>query len=371
MAYAQDVVYSTLVHLMPKFEELFLVGHPLLEKLYSGGGIERINLKGPTIEFTVITNGPGQVTGIRHGTETLASVRRNSAVRGSEQGFRAIYHFDIPGKDLAEASGEHDFAKLIDNYPAIAMSDFKDQFARQLASGTASAGSDVAGTGCDGFTTLNGSQAYNPQGTARTGIFQFSTTQTATVHGLPMQNAGSSPTTGWYHQYDDISSFSTNGLRTMRTLKQKAAQQSLQLEGGGVNLMFADQASYQNVVDNYDSQVIVNDKIANPASKFSGRDAIKFDNADLFWEPAIDLSDTTAWSNANAQGGVIFGLNTAYWRWFFLGHNADKATNGNFSAERPIKVPNQDAWQYRIVTYCNLYCESLRHQMLVTGTAAA
>lgn len=369
MAHSVDVLNSSLVHLMPKFEELFLVGHPMTEKLYKGGKIETVNLKSYQLEFTVVTNGPGGGTGIRFGSEALAPVRRNSALRGNEQAYRAIYHFNVPGKDLAEASGEHDFAKLIDQYPAMAMADFRDQFARQLARGASSAGSDESGsTFCDGFTTLNGQQTYNPQGTARQGIFQFSSTQTNTVHGLPMKDAVASPTTGWGHQYANISNMAADGLKVVRTQKQLCAQQGLTPEGSGVDLMFADQATYQNIVDLYDAQVIVNDKIANPASAYSGRDSIKFDNADLYWEPAIDLTDTSAFSG-DALTGVLYGLNTAYWEWFFIANNSDKATNGNFSASKPIQLPDQDAWQWRITTYCNLYCRSLRHQMLVTGTA--
>lgn len=370
MAYAQDVIHSTLVHLMPKFEELFQVGHPVLEKLHKGGKIEKVQLKGPTVEFTVVKGGPGSVDPIRYGNETLGSVRRNQALRGSEQGFRAIYHFDIPNKDLAEASGEHDFARLIDQYPAMAMADMMEMFARQLARGSFSSGSDPQGTGMDGFTTLNGLQSYNPQGTARSGIFQFATSQTSTVHGLPCAGAALNPTPGWAPQHGSIGSFSVDGLTMLRKLTTRANQQGAKLDGGGIDLLMGDEASFHNYVDALDDKVIVIDNISNPAGKFANRECVKAPNgADFFWEPAIDLTDTTSFNTAATQSGVVYGLATDYWVWFNLGNNSDKATKGNFDAPKPIAIPNQDAWHYRIVAYANLYCRSLRNQFTMTGGA--
>lgn len=363
-----DVVNSAMLHLLPKYVETFLQGHPFLEKLWDGGKVKKENLKGPYMEFDVVVQGPGKVTAQTYGTESLASTRKTISAKGNEFTNRSIYHFDIPNKDLALAGGENDLAEILENYPEVALADFRQQFSAQVIRAASSSGAIAAGLG--GYTTLNGQQTYAPNGTARTGVFTFSTTQNATVHGLPMEDAASSPTTGWKHGYADISSMGSNGLKQLRTLKQAASQSGLKLEGGGVDLMLADQASYQNVVDEYDAAVIVNDKIDNPASKFSGRDAIKFDGADLYWEPDIDLTDTTSFSGV-ALDGLIYGLSTAFWCWLISSNNQDKTTNGMFELTPPMLSPFQDAWQWRIINHSNIFCKSLRHQFALTGSANA
>ena len=119
-----------------KYEELFVKHHPLLAYILKGSKIEKSTLKGPYREFTVVTGGPGQGTGLPTGSETLASTRRNVGLRGREYAYRYIYHFAIPGKDLAEASGEQDYARLIDNYPNLAIADAKEIYARQTMRGS-------------------------------------------------------------------------------------------------------------------------------------------------------------------------------------------------------------------------------------------
>jgi hypothetical protein len=373
MSYSVDVLNSTLVDLLPRYEELFIRHHPLLAYILKGSKVEKSKLKSAYREFTVVTGGPGQGTGLPTGNETLSSSRRNVGLRGREYGYRYIYHFAVPGKDLAEASGEQDYARIIDNYPSLAVADAKEIFARQTMRGSASSGSDDAGTEASGFLTLNGDQTYNPQGLgARTGIFQYAApaSQTATVHDLPMQGAASSPTTGWYHQYGHIGSFSLEGLKTMRTLATRANQQGETLEGGGIDLLLGDEGSFQNYIEAMDDKVIEVDKINNPAAKFINRQGVKFGTADFYWEPEIDITDTTSFSSANPQDGVIYGLNCSKWELFNVGNNSDKATKGNWDMVTPTApLPDQDAWQWRLIAYLNFCCHSLRNQFCMTGGA--
>jgi hypothetical protein len=372
MPQAVDVLNSSLQHLLPKFEELFLEGHPITDELLKGGSVEKIQGKGPYLEFTVLKGHPGAAVGIRNGNELIQSTRRNNALRGNEYAYRCIYHWDVPRKDLAECSGPMDFARIIDNYPKAALGGHMQAFARQLARGSASSGSDADGTALDGFLTLNGQQDYYPQSTAtgRDGVFQFTTTQTNTVHGLPMSGAASSPTPNWDHQFADIDNFSTSGMTTARTLAKRASMEGGDPEGGTINLYLSDEMTFHNVISAQQQFMIVNDKIASPANekKYTGRSGIPFNDGVLYWEPAIDLSDTTSFSGV-ALDGVMYGLNTKYWGMFVLGNNSKLATKGFFELSEPIRSPNQDAYHYEIVSYFNLFCRSLRHQMAMTGGA--
>lgn len=370
MSFSVDVLNSSLQHLLPKYEELFLEGHPVIDAVLKRTGLETIQGKGPYMEFTVLKGHPGRATGIRTGNERLASTRKNNALRGNQYAYRCIYHWDVPRKDLAECSGANDFARIIDDYPTNALAGHMQAFARQFASGTASAASDPDGTDLDGFLTLNGLQDYNPQGTARDGVFQPLATgaQTNTVFGLPMSGAGSSPTPGWEHQFEDIGSFSLQGVSTIRKLVTRANQSGHQVEGSGIDVMLADEATFQNYIDTLDQRAIVNDDLKNLSMKYGNRAGVPCGQAIMWWEPAIDLSDTAAWTGVT-QDGVLFMLNTSYWAMFQLANNSKMAGKGFFDLQDPIRVPDMDAWHYEIISYFNMFCRSLRQQAYMTGGA--
>lgn len=367
MPISADVLATALQDLKPKFEELFLKGHPVLQYIIDKKGIEQHEMQGPYREFTVLKGGPGTGTGVKFGSETLRSQRKAQALRGNEYCFRYIYHFDVPGKDLSEASGSQDLARIIDNYPEVGIADARQRFNRQFVRGSASSGQDPDGTGADGFTTLNGSQTYSPQGTARTGIFQYSTTQTATVMGLPMNDASTNPTPGWRHQYAHVNSFSLAGCKTARTLMTRASQEGMTLEGGGTDLVLSDEGTYQNLLEFLDERIIEIDKVNYPIAKYINRMGIKFNNADWYWEPDIDITDTTSFSNANAQLGVAYMLNTSKMELLLMQNNKDKAGGALFELQKPIPLPDQDAFQFRVISNFNVDCTSLRHQALMTG----
>jgi len=376
MAISADVVASALQDLSPKFTELFLKGIPLFSYIVGSpegngakGGLSKYKLKGPYKEFIVLKGGVGDSTGIRQGNELLRSQRRQQALRGNEYSFLHIYHYDIPGKDLAEASGPMDLGKIIDSYPEIAVADDKALVSKQIARGASSAGSTGVSAGASGFFTLNGNQSYDPQGTSRTGLFQYKTpsTQTATVHGIPMAGAASSPTAGWFHQFANISSFALDGMRQYRLLVAKANQEGLTLTGGGVNLVCSDIGTYNNMLEHMDDKITMIDKAGYPLAKHLNREGFKVGNVDWYWDPDIDITDTTAFTSAEARLGVAYVLNTSKFDLLIQANHADIVGNGLFDMRQPVPIPDQFAWQFRIVSNFNICCTSLRHQGVLTG----
>lgn len=366
MSYAADILASTLQDLLPGYEELFTKFHPFPMYIQKSGGFNKRKLKGPWVEFNVLTGGPGDITGVRGGSETLASIKRNNLYRGKEYPHRFIYHFNVPNKELDEAETEYDFANLVETYPEQGLADAWERLNAQVVRGASSAGTDDNGGNLEGILTFNGDQTYTPQSTlsTRTGVFTFSATQTSTVHDLPKEDAGSNPTTGWRNQYEHISSFSTEGRKKLRTCRDAANRQG-RTPGGYVNLMLGDVESYQNYIDDLDDQVqtaMVDLKGEKVPDGF--REGVKFGKADFFADDHIDITDTTAFTTASAQQGVIYLLNTQHWEMFFLGKKG-----GMFDVQKPILLPDQDAVQYRIVSYFNFFCKNLRAQGVVTGGA--
>tara|TARA_R100001594_G_scaffold100529_1_gene135151 strand:- start:201 stop:1277 length:1077 start_codon:yes stop_codon:yes gene_type:complete len=356
MAISPDVVATALNELMPAYSNLFIKWHPLLEKIMEGGNMDRAALKGPKREFAVVTDGPGTVTEIATGTEVIAGGRSQNAHRGNVIAPRLIYAFDVPGKDLAEANGEMDLARILQHYPELALADFHELVSNQLGTG--------AGTGnVGGFATLNGSTTFNPQGAGtRSGFFEFAATgsQSNTVHGLAKASVA-----GWRNQYEDITSFAVNGRSQMRKAYFAASRQGKTL--GPVDLMIGDEASYLNYIEDLDDQVRVS-KVEGDKSPGNVRQGVKFLDADFFLDDSIDVSAST-YTGTPAADGVIYGFKTPTWQLFTLGHDASRETKGDFALRGPFRIPDQDLYRYEVVLMMGLHTTQLRANFAVTGAA--
>ena len=352
MAIAPDVLASALQELMPSYSELFTKWHPVLDRIVTKGNIDRDVLTGPYREFAVVTDGPGTVTQILTGSEVIAGGRNQNAVRGNTFAPRLIYAFDVPGKDLAEANGAMDLARIIQHYPELALGDFHERIARQMAVGD---GLDVGG-----FLTLNGDATYTPQGAARAGALEFAApaAQANTVFGLAKP-----ATTGWANQYGVITSFATNGRSEMRRVFYAASRQGKTM--GPVDLMMGDENSYLNYIEDLDDQVRVV-KVEGDKAPASIRQGVKFLDADFFLEDALDPT-AAAFVNADARRGVIYMMKSASWHAYTLGHDASKETKGDFAVRGPFRIPEQDVFRYEIVLNMGIHSNQLRCNGVVTG----
>ena len=362
MAINPDVVATALQDLAPGYSELFTLWHPLMERVVTRGNIDRASLKGPFREFVVVTDGPGSVTQVLTGSEIIQGGRRQNASRGDTFAPRLIYAFDVPGKDLAEANGENDLAKIIKRYPELALSDFHERISNQLASGN--------GADCGGFLTLNGDTTYNPQGTARTGAFEYVATaaQNDTVFNLNKQGAAANAIGGWYNQYNQITSFATDGKATMRQVYYASSRQGSKASGP-VDLMLGDENSYLNYIDDLDDQVRVM-KVEGDKAPGASRQGSPFLAADFFLEESIEQGIAAgSFTTGGAANGVVYMLKTDTWHIYTLGHDSGMETKGDFAVRGPIRIPEQDMWRYEYVLNMGMYCDQLRANGVVTGGA--
>ena len=352
MAISPDVLASALQELMPSYSDLFTKWHPILDRIVTKGNIDRDVLTGPYREFAVVTDGPGTVTQILTGSEVIAGGRNQNAVRGNSFAPRLIYAFDVPGKDLAEANGAMDLARILQHYPELALGDFHERIARQMAVGD---GLDVGG-----FLTFNGNATYNPNGAARAGAFEYAApgAQVNTVFGLPKP-----ATTGWVNQYGNITSFATNGRSTMRQVYYAASRQGKTM--GPVDLMLGDEASYLNYIEDLDDQVRVV-KIEGEKTPAQIRQGVKFLDADFFLEDSLDPS-AAAFAGTPAANGCIYMVKSASWYAYTLGHDANRETKGDFAVRGPFRIPEQDVFRYEIVLNMGINTNQLRCNGVVTG----
>lgn len=359
MAISQDVLYSALVDLEPGWTEQFTTWSPVFDAIIKKGNKE--TLESYQKEFVVTTNGPGEITGVPTGNELIARGKRNVGARGNEYPARLIYAFNVTGKELDEANGKYDLARLIADYPEMAIADFHEEIARQFVMGT--------GRDCGDFITLNGDDTYTPNGAARAGILDFvaPASQSDTVFGL-VKSGGAGGVTGWHNQYADISSFAFNGRQVLRDTYNLASRQGAAKTFGKCDHMFADAGSYSNYLSSLDEPVRFSppqNQKGDPA-KPEIRDGIDFLDATMWLEDKIDPA---GFSTAAANDGVIYGLNTSTWHMFLQGHGGITQNKGFFSVRPPFRLPDREAWAYEIVFAMGMYCKSLRSNFVVTGGA--
>jgi hypothetical protein len=355
MAISPDVLASTLKDLLPGYSETFTKWHPLLDAIVTGGNLSKKKLEGPSREFTVVTGGPGQVTHVQTGNEVINGGRKQLAVRGNEVAPRLIYAFDVPRKDMAEANGKQDLAKLIKTYPERALHDFYEMLSQQLAVGDGA-------NGVGGFVTLNGGKYYNPDGIEdRSGILEStSSTSTRKVNGLT-----SAGTPGWQNQYAHTTGFSVDGVRKMREVYFKCQREG-RVADGTVDMMFGDEVSFLNYMDSLQDHVRTG-QIESTDGKNYGRQSIKFVDSDFYLEDSIDLTKFAA-TNAS-KDGCVYMLNSSSFEAFTLGSNASMEGKGFFDQGAPMRIPDLDAYRYELILYFGLHTVQRRANGIVTGTA--
>lgn len=352
-----DVLASVLVDLDDGYSELFTEWSPVLEAIIKRG--QKETLQSYRKEFTVVQGGPGTVTDLGpSGDGIIAGGRNQTGARGNESAARLVYAYDVPGKDIDEANGEQDFARLIAAYPDLAMADFHQQIATQLVMG-----GQPGGVG--NFITWNGLETYAPDGSSRDGVFSFQAeaSQSSTVFGLQKNTIS-----GWYNQYGDITSFAANGLETMRDVYWRASRQAGNNLVGNVDLMFCDPIFYNNYVSRLNEDV----RFAPPSnqkgdpSKPQIRQGIKFLDATLYLEEKIDPT-AAIFSGTAAEDGVCYGIHSATWGAFTVGRGGITQNKGFFSTRPPVRLPYQDMWRFETLLQMSMYCKNLRGNFVITG----
>tara|TARA_R110000765_G_scaffold308200_2_gene401859 strand:+ start:271 stop:1344 length:1074 start_codon:yes stop_codon:yes gene_type:complete len=355
MAISPDVLNDALQSLAPKYQNLFEVWSPAIRKIVENGNIERNRLLGPFKEFRVITDGPGDVTQIIDGGEVYPYTKKDITAKGNTYAPRMVYSFMVPAKDMAEATGPAGVEHLLKQYPEAALMDFHQRIARQLATGD--------GNGVGGFLTLNGAASYSPQGTPRTGAFEF---DTVAAQGDEVFGLSKASVTGWENQYEDITSMASDGIKKLRQAYFRANRKGKLL--GPVDVLLADETSYSNYIDLLEDRIVVEDTVKGAMGADDIIQGIKFLNATMYIEEFLDTS-AAAYATTPAADGVIYGLKSSTWHMYTLGQDSSQETKGDFAIRGPIRLPNQDAFAFEYVLNMGMYCDFLSANFAVTGGA--
>lgn len=354
MAISPEVLNDTLEQLLPDYENMFLVWSPVLNRIVKGKGFKHEQLKGPSLDFRMLYQGPGDVTQVVYGSERLASTRKDMTARASVYTTRLIYGYNVPCKEMAQESGPEGVEHLVEQYPEAALLDFHQRFTQQFLSGN---GENMAG-----LVTLNGGVDYSPEGTPLDGVMEFAdpASQGDTVFGVAKQGAtGGIP--GYYNGYGAISSMQLDGDDILRREYTRASKRGKNM--GPVDLLICDETSYNNYIHSQRDRVVITDAVKGESGLEDIEEGIKFLKATMYME---EFLDTTA-SGLSSLNGVIYGLKTSTWRMITTGKDDKMETKGLFSLRGPQRRPDLDAFQWEYIFHGQLYCKFLPANFVVVG----
>lgn len=354
MAINEEVLNDTLQQLLPDYENMFLVWSPVLNRIVKGKGFKHEDLKGPYLDFRMLYQGPGDVTQIVYGSERLSSIRKDITARASVYATRMIYGYNVPCKDMAQASGPEGVEHLVEQYPEAALLDFHQRFTQQFLSGN--------GDGMGGLVTLNGGTTYSPEGSALTGVMEFTdaASQDDLVFNVRKQGHASG-IPGYYNGYGAISSMALDGDDILRREYTRASKRGKNM--GPVDLMICDETSYNNYLSTQRQRVVITDAVKGESGLEDVEEGIKFLKATMYMEEHLDTTAT----GLSSLNGVIYGLKTPTWRLVTSGKNDKMETKGLFSLRGPNRRPELDAFQWEYIFHGQLFCKYLPANFVVVG----
>lgn len=352
-----DALNVATIHLLPKLEDLFFDDHVFLRKIVENG-VDKRKSGGEYAAFTVVIDGPGNIAKLVTGSEAYSYGRRNITRQARVYIPTHIYAYAVEGEALRHANGETGIANLLELYPEKANLDFRQKAVAQMLTGNGAA------SNIDGLATLNGDATYSPDGSSLNGLLDFApkASQTDTVQSLAKE-AAAGGTTGWYNQFEEVTSFATNGKRSMRSVYNGCLVRSAGY--GHPTLGLTDSISFNNYYESLDDQV----RYATKTSGEEGKDideGLMFHKLELFEDPSIDDNSGSFLHGAN---GTMYFLNPKTWFMLTLGGDSAMETKGFFEARGPFKLEGRDAWGFELVASFQLACRMLKANGCLKGTA--
>tara|TARA_R100000234_G_scaffold2042_1_gene1694 strand:- start:5427 stop:6350 length:924 start_codon:yes stop_codon:yes gene_type:complete len=303
---------------------------------------------GTKIERSFSGGAPARGVGVYVGDELLNMTRRQQIRKFEVEPHRLVMAINIPKRELAQNSGKLAIIRLIEEYPQTAMEAAKADLNKYLLTG-ASRGLAFNTSELQGFLTLNG-QFNSGIGTGVTnGLLGFSTSRSVAV-----QNVTTSTSYFHFNQYNDISSFTADGMSQLRKTYRQCAHYAGGI-GKGPDMIFMDDDTYTNFEDARSENVrvtLVDDKIDK-----SNTLGLSLGLASVTSSIDLDRSNFTG----VAADGVTYMLNTDYIEFPML-----EAPNVSEFKER---VGDQDVVTAIFAMQGNMICTKLPAQGCVSGGA--
>ena len=302
MAISTELLNTTFADLRGPLVNSFVRSNELFEALNSKA---RMPMEGGTkIERSFSGGAPARGVGVYVGDELLNMTRRQQIRKYEVEPHRMVMAINIPKRELNQNSGKLAVIRLIEEYPQTSMEAAKADINKYLLTGV-SRGLAFTSSELYGLLPLNG-QFSSGIGTGVTnGLLDFvaPASQTDTV-----QNVAKSSSYFHFNQYNDISSWTADGITQLR----KTYRQCSHYAGGpgkGADIVIMDDDTYTNFEDSRRDNVrvtLVDDKIDKTNTL-----GLNLGLASVTSSIDLDRTDTTAFSGV-ALDGVTYLLNTDF-----------------------------------------------------------
>jgi len=358
---SQETLVSVLQDLLPSYNDTFSKFNPAFQKITeAGGGIE--DLESTHKEWILVSSDPGRFTEIQTSFERINGGRTQDSRRANAWPSFYTYAVDIGLQDLRKARGKRDMGQLIKSIPERSLVGIMEAVEQQFCMGNHPQ--------LGGLPTLNGEVNYSPEGHTTQGIFEFAApeSQTGTIFGHARNSFQ-----GWHTQYEAMSAMDQDGLRTIRTMNRKCANQGA-AGMAGPKIWLADGVSFDNYLEVTGDRVIINDKQgSDPQAGQNSREGIPmgYNGAMLYNTPAFNL----AGFNGTAQDGIMVGLDCSEAAFF-----RQKTGQGEFDGKDESKhkflslrdrglQPGTDAIRTEYLLSLGLMMNQLRSSGAIVGSA--
>ena len=350
MAISTELLNTTFADLRGPLVNSFVRSNELFEALNSKA---RMPMEGGTkIERSFSGGAPARGVGVYVGDELLNMTRRQQIRKFEVEPHRLVMAINIPKRELAQNSGKLAIIRLIEEYPQTSMEAAKADLNKFLLTGV-SRGLAFNTSELLGMLTLNGQSAAGIGTGVTNGLLDFEAIAAQTD---VVQNVAKSSSYFHFNQFNDITSWSGDGITQLR----KTYRQCSHYAGGigkGPDMVFMDDDTYTNFEDARRDNVrvtLVDDKIDK-----SNTLGLNLGLASVTSSIDLDRADFTA-GTAPADG-VTYMLNTDYIEFPML-----EAPNVSEFKER---VGDQDVVTAIFAMQGNLICTKLVAQGCVSGGA--
>ena len=351
MTISTELLNTTFADLRGPLVNSFVRSNELFEALNSKA---RMPMEGGTkIERSFSGGAPARGVGVYVGDELLNMTRRQQIRKFEVEPHRLVMAINIPKRELAQNSGKLAIIRLIEEYPQTAMEAAKADLNKYLLTG-ASRGLAFNTSELQGFLPLNGQFSSGIGTGVSDGLLDFilPASQSDTVQSVTKSN-----TYFHFNQYNDISSFTADGMTHLRKTYRQCAHYAGGI-GKGPDMIFMDDDTYTNFEDARSENVrvtLVDDKIDK-----SNTLGLNLGLASVTSSIDLDRTDTAVFSGA-ALDGVTYMLNTDYIEFPML-----EAPNVSEFKER---VGDQDVVTAIFAMQGNMICTKLPAQGCVSGGA--
>jgi hypothetical protein len=349
MSISTELLNTTLADLRGPLDLSFAQNIPLWRILEKKG--KMLTEGGTYIERSFMGSASSNGTGMFNGDEVLDLTRRKNIKKFQLEPHRLVVPITIPKRELLQNSGKNGAIKLIESYPKATMEGAALDINTFLLTG-ASAGAVFASAELYGFLTLNGQFASGVGTGVTNGLLDFAAPASQTDI---VQNVAKDDAYFHYNQYDDISSWATEGLSTIRSVYRKCAQFSGKV-GGGPDLVVMDDATFGNY--QLEKTDLVRIQLVGD----------KTDNGNLVQDVLgvggvySDLGLSLSAFTGDAADGVTYMLNTDHLEWVWL----QKPTLGKFGED----IADQDVVVAKWEMMGQLVCRKTVAQGCVSGGAS-